>query len=180
MITQEKVAITIADLLLEEYEQFLSEKARGTREAYLHTVRHVIGWLALCSDTDGRFQPVQLTQEAILLYLDSLEQEGLSLNHRARVKSTISNFAQFLIEEKGQLQRNPTRGIDLLPEHPLLPASLSDEQRSTLRSLVKQQGNIRGAALFALVYWAGCRVSEISWLRTDDAHVGSKVGWLHV
>ncbi len=35
------------------------------------------------------------------MYLDALEQEGYSINHRARVKSTISSFARWLMEEIG-------------------------------------------------------------------------------
>jgi site-specific recombinase XerC len=34
--------------------------------------------------------------------------------------------------------------------------------------------------LFALGYWADCRVSDVSWLRLDNAHLGSKAGWLQV
>ena len=96
----------------------------------------------------------------------------MSLHHRARVKSTISNFAQFLIEEKGLLQRNPTHGIELPPVPLLAPQPLSDEQRSILRSLVTQEGDRRGAALFSLGHWAGCRVSEVSWLQMAHTHVG--------
>src|SRR5712692_5181041 len=166
--------------LLDEYEQFLSGKAQGTTDAYLRTVRQVMGWVAQLPGNAGRFQPQQLTQRTVERYLTHLEQEGLSLNHRARVKSTISNFAQFLIEEKGLLQRNPTRGIDLPPMPLLAPQPLSDEQRSILRSLVKQEGEQRGAALFALGYWAGCRVSEVSWLQMAHTHVGPTQGWLHV
>ena len=167
-------------VLLSEYEQFLSGKAEGTTEAYLRTVRHLIGWLAQLAGNEGQFQPQQLTQTTVELYLIHLEQEGLSLNHRARVKSTISNFAQFLIGEKGLLRRNPTRSIELPPVPLLAPRELSQEQRSVLRSLVKQDGDRRGAALFALGYWAGCRVSEVAWLQMADAHLGPKEGWLRV
>src|SRR5699024_4188559 len=31
---------------------------------------------------------------------------------------------------------------------------------------------------FALGYWAGGRVSDVSWLMKNDVHVGPKVGWL--
>jgi site-specific recombinase XerC len=180
MPSSEDHATEEARALLREYEQFLSGKAEGTREAYLRTVRHLSGWFAQLPGNAGKFQPRQLTQEAVELYLTHLEQEGLSLNHRARVKSTISNFAQFLIEEKGLLQRNPTRGIDL-PTAPLLaPRQLSQEQRLILHSLVAQAADRRGAALFALGYWAGLRVSDISWLRMVDTHVGPEDGWLHV
>ena len=166
--------------LLGEYEQFLAGKARGTIEAYLRTVRHLVGWVARLPGNAGQFQPQQLTQPAVEGYLVHLEEEGLSLHHRARVKSTISNFANFLIEEKGLLQRNPTRGINLPPLPLLAPRGLSPEQRSILRTLVEQEEDRRGAALFALGYWAGCRVSEVSWLQMAHTHVGSQVGWLQV
>src|SRR6266487_665078 len=180
MISRVVHTIDEARALLGEYEQFLSGKAEGTREAYLRTVRHLIGWLAQRPGNEGQFQPPQLTQTAVERYLEHLEQEGFSLNHRARVKSTISNFAQFLIEEKGLLRRNPTRGIELPPLPLTAPRVLSGEQRSTLCSLVKQDEDPRGAALFALAYWAGCRVSEVSWLQMANTHVGPEEGWLHV
>src|SRR5438067_12458288 len=129
---------------LGEYEQFLAGKAQGTREAYLRTVRQLIGWLPQLPGHGGQFQPSQLTQITVEKYLAHLEQEGLSLHHRARVKSTISNFADFLIEEKGLLRRNPTRGIDLPPLPLLAPQELSDKQRSILHTLVKQPGDARG------------------------------------
>src|SRR5437879_10475905 len=153
--------------LIDEYEQFLSRsgKAEGTTEAYLRTVRHLIGWVVPRPCNAGQFQPQHLTQTTVELYLAHLEQEGFTINHRARVKSTISNFAQFLIEEKGLLQRNPTRGIYLPPVLPPAPGQISQEQRSILRALVKQADDQRGAAVFALGYWAGCRVSEVSWLQ---------------
>ena len=180
MISLEENVIDEVHALLSEYEQFLAGKAAGTREAYLRTVRHLLGWVAQRPGNQDQFQPSQLTQTAVEKYLAHLEQEGLSLNHRLRVKSTISNFAQFLIEEKQLLHRNPTRGIDL-PAVPLLaPPPLSAEQRSILRSLVEQEGDRRGAALFALGYWAGCRVSEVASLQMVHTHIGPKEGWLHV
>ena len=166
--------------LLGEYEQFLSGKAEGTRMAYLRTVRHLLGWLVQRAGHAQYLLPSQLTQTAVELYLTHLEKEGLSLNHRARVKSTISNFAQFLIEEKGLLQRNPTRGIDLPPVPLSAPRQLSQEQRLILQELVEQGGDLRGTTLFALGYWAGCRVSDVSWLRIVDTHVDAKEGWMHV
>jgi site-specific recombinase XerD len=170
----------INDELLREYAFFLVGKAEGTIEAYLRTVRQIMIWVAARPGNGGFFQPQQLTKTAVEIYLASLEREGFSLNHRARVKSTVSNFARWLIEEKGLLQRNPTRGIDLPAQQMLAPRQLSEDQRFILRSLVEQERDRRGAALFALGYWAGCRVSDVSWLQMAHTHVGPKVGWLHV
>jgi site-specific recombinase XerC len=180
MTSQEDDATNEIRALLDEYEQFLSEKAQGTRDAYLRTIRHLISWIAQLPGNEGQFQPSQLTQTTVGQYLAHLEQEGFGLNHRARVKSTISNFARFLIEEKRLLRRNPTRGIELPPVPQLPPRQLSRKQRSILLSLIRQAEDQRGAALFALGYWAGCRVSDLSWLRMDDTHVDPKEGWLHV
>jgi len=180
MTLPENDAIDKVHGLLDEYEQFLSDKAEGTMDAYLRTARHLMGWVAQSPGNNGYFQPPQLTKPVVVLYLAHLEQEGLSLHHRARVKSSISNFAQFLIEEKRLLQRNPTRGIELPPIPLSALQELSQEQRFILRSLIKQTEDHRGAALFALGYWAGCRVSELSWLQMTHTHVGSRQGWLHV
>jgi integrase len=65
-------------------------------------------------------------------------------------------------------------------------------QRSILRRLVEQPdgplagsaqgegGDLRGAAIFALAYWAGCSVGEISSLLASDVHLGGEVAWLHI
>lgn len=137
-------------------------------------------WIAQRPGNGGHFHPRQLTKTAVEVYLASLEQEGFSLNHRARVKSTISSFARWLMEEKGLLQRNPTKGVDLPSQQMLAPRQLSEDQRFILSSLVEQEEDRRGAAIFALGYWAGCRLSEVSWLQVTHTHVGPKLGWLHV
>src|SRR5438874_436876 len=141
MTSLEKSAIDETRALLSEYEQFLSGKAKGTTLAYLRTVRHLIRWVAQDPGNQGQFEPPHLTQGTVEMYLTHLEQEGLSLNHRVRVKSTISNFANFLIEEKGLLQRNPTRGINLPPVPQLASGELSEDQRNILGSLVEQEGS---------------------------------------
>src|SRR5207248_9068064 len=150
MISLSVCTIDEVRALVNEYEQFLSGKARGTIDAYLRTARNLMGWVGQLPGNDGYFQPMQLTHTTVEQYLAHLEQEGLSLHHRARVKSTISNFAQFLIEEKELLQRNPTRGIDLPPLPLLAPQERPAQQRSILHTLVKQANDPRAAALCAL------------------------------
>src|SRR5438128_453235 len=69
MTSSEDDAIYEARALLGEYEQFLSGKAQGTMDAYLRTVRHLIGWVAQRPGNEGQFQPAQLTQVTVELYL---------------------------------------------------------------------------------------------------------------
>ena len=96
----------INEPFLREYAFFLANKAEGTIDAYVRTTRHVMEWIAQRPGNDGRFHPRQLTKTAVEVYLASLEQEGFSLNHRALVKSTISSFARWLMEEKGLLRES--------------------------------------------------------------------------
>jgi site-specific recombinase XerD len=99
---------------------------------------------------------------------------------RAKKQWREALFARWLIEEKGLLHKNPTRGIELPTMQMLAPRQLSDDQRFIPRSLVEQEGDRRGAALLALGYWAGCRVSDVSWLEMAHTHIGPKIGRVHV
>jgi site-specific recombinase XerD len=56
---------------------------------------------------------------------------------------------------------------------------LSPQQRVILQNLVKQD-DLRGQVLFALGYWAGCRVTDLTHLLMEHTHVGAKSGWLHL
>ncbi len=169
-----------AERLLSEYTWSLSGRSGGTVEAYARVLRQFATWLAERPGSQGSFRPEQLTRTAVETYLAHLESEGYSVSHRARVKSAVSGFARWLIEEKGVLRRNPTRGVDI-PAQPLLaPRQLSPDQRYVLRELVEHEDDVRGSALFALGYYAGCRVSDVAWLRTEHVHIGPKIGWLHV
>jgi integrase len=49
-----------------------------------------------------------------------------------------------------------------------------------LRNLDERTSDLRGKAMFALGYWAGCRVSDVSYLQMAHAEVGPKVGKLYV
>ncbi len=166
--------------LLDEFKFFLTGRAVGTVDVYLRITRQFLTWLALKYNNESSFQPEQFTRTALETYLSHLEKEGYSLSHRALVKAAAGKFATFLIEEKAVLQRNPARGVEI-PAQPLLaPRELSEAQRFILLNLVERDGEIRSQALFALGYWAGCRVSDVSWLRYQDAHLTQKAGWLRV
>src|SRR5213595_3814644 len=59
------------------------------------------------------------------------------------------------------------------------PRMLSPQQRVILHNLVKQD-DLRGQALFALGYWAGCRVVDLTHLLMEHTHASGRSGWLHL
>lgn len=160
-------------------EACLSQKNDGTVDVYQRVLRDFLLWLT--AHTEPSPSPfLQLTRTTVEMYLDFLEKAGYSVSHRVRVKSVLSNFCQWLIDEYGLLKRNPTRSLEIPAQQVLAPRVLSDEQRVTLRILVEQAEDVRGEALFALGYWAGCRVSDVAHMLTEHTHVGPKLGWLHI
>ena len=110
-----------------------------------------------------------------------------------RMKVALSGFADWLIEQ-GELAANPTRGLSLPTMASRPPRVLKDGQRFALRSvveratmpqmrrgkLVEESADLRGAAIFALGYYAGFRVSDVSHLLLRNTHIGPKVGWVLV
>jgi integrase len=92
----------------------------------------------------------------------------------------VAHVDRTALEEKELLRRNPARGVQIPAQAGLAPRRLDDDQRYVLRELVERADDPRGIALFALGCWAGCRVSDVSWLRLEHTHIGPKTGWLHV
>lgn len=166
--------------LVGEYLKTLGGKSAATVEAYGRILGQLSAWVVERPGGADGFRLELLTRTAVEGFLSELEARGFGTSHRLRAKSAISGFATWMVEEKGLLRRNPTRGVEI-PAQPLLaPRRLSPDQRYVLKNLIKRDGAVRSAALFALGYWAGCRVSDVSWLIMENIHVGAKVGWLRV
>lgn len=163
-----------------EYLATLSTRNASTLAVYARTLNGLAAWIAACPGSEGGFSPADFTEAALATYLDELAAQGQSLNTRSRVKVVAGAFARWLVEEKGLLRRNPARRVSLPPQPLLAPRELSCDQRLVLRNLVEREGSVRGAALFALGFWAGCRISDVSHLKLEDTHVGPKIGWLRV
>ena len=53
----------------------------------------------------------------------------------------------------------------------MAPRELTEDQRYVLRNLVERHADLRGQAIFALGYWAGLRVSDVSWQLMEDTHI---------
>lgn len=123
-----------------------------------------------------RLRPEQFTRTAVETYLTHLERAGRSISDRTRVRAVLSSFARFLIEDQGVLRRNPTRQVVVPPKTVLAPRELTEHQRYVIESLVERDDTLRGAAIFALGYWAGCRVSDIAWLRYNHTHITARQG----
>lgn len=148
--------------LVGEYLATLGGRYSPTVDAYGRILRSLAGWVAERPGGSGGFRPDLFTRTALETYLKELEARGYSVSHRSRVKSVASGFAGWLIEERGLLRKNPTRGVEVPAQALLAPRRLSPDQRYVLKNLVERDGKARSEAIFALGYWAACRVSDVS------------------
>lgn len=124
-------------------EACLCRKSPGTIDVYQRVLRDFLLWQT-SRPGHASFHLDQLTRITVETYMTSLEEVGYSVSHRSRVKSVLSSFCQWLIDEYGLLKRNPARGLELPAQQVLAPRMLSDEQRTILRTLVEQAEDLRG------------------------------------
>ena len=152
----------------------LSRRDPKTVAAYLSTLRDLVAWLATQPDGDP-FRPDALTATALQGYVDHLVAQGRQPRTRTRALSAISRFCKWAVDA-GLLVRNPAHAIDRPTVPTLSPTELSGEQRTILKTLVERQDSRRLAAIFALGYWAGLRISEVAALRIDHCVLNQRAG----
>jgi len=168
---------------IEAYQRTcLAQLPSGTVAVYVSILRHFTQWSMERTKKREEFQPSTLTSSLIERYLLNLSAQEYSFSHLKRVKSVLLNFCQWLVDDQRTLSQNPVRGVKLpqpSESKPTSPRTLSPQQRAILQNIVKQD-DLRGQALFALGYWAGCRVVDLTHLLMEHTHVGGKSGWLHL
>jgi site-specific recombinase XerC len=163
------------------YDQaVLASKRAATRDVYRRILQQFASFAATLPGMEHQFMPAQITGTVVDAYLSTLQEEGSSASHRQRVKSVLKSFCQWLLDEQQMLSSNPVRGVKVAAQTMLTPRILTPEQRFVLRNVVERQADVRGQAIFALGYGAGCRVSDVAHLLMANTHVGPKLGWLAV
>lgn len=137
-------------------------------------------------------KPTQAEEQ--LIVAGQLRKEELPARYAptslARMKVALTGFVEWLIAQD-ELHWNPVKEIVIPKMAARPPRILSSEQRYALRNVVERAtaprvnkrkqvlpGDLRGAAIFALGYYAGLRVSDIAHLTLEHTHIGPKVGWI--
>jgi site-specific recombinase XerD len=116
-----------------------------------------------------------ITETAVRGYMDALKLAGRAPRTRSKALSALRRFCQWAMDE-GHLRRNPARSMERPTVVVLAPMELSPDQRFVLKQLVERHATRRVAAIFALGYWAGLRISEVAALRMDQCHINQRAG----
>lgn len=119
----------------------------------------------------------QLTEAAIHSYIQHLNENNYAVRTQTKVLAILSRYSHWAVAEN-LLSRNPASHI----ERPTIvqgsPRELDEEQRDILKNLFEVQCTLREQVIFALGYWAGMRVSEVSNLRVDNCNLNQRLGTL--
>jgi site-specific recombinase XerD len=160
--------------VLQEFRAALATCDPKTVATYLTTARDFVAWLA-AQPGGAPFHVGLVTETAVRGYMDALKLAGRAPRTRSKALSALRRFCQWAVEE-GHLRRNPARSMERPTVVAVAPTELSEKQRFVLNQLVEQHATHRFAAIFALAYWAGLRISEIAALRVDQCHVNQRAG----
>ena len=159
---------------LQEFAASLGARDPKTVATYLTTMRDFVAWLG----TQPGGTPFHLglvTETAVRGYMDFLATTNRAPRTRSKALSALRRFCQWAMDE-GHLRRNPARAMERPTVVAMAPTELSEKQRFVLKTMVEQHATPRFAAIFALGYWAGLRISEIAALRLDQCIINQRAG----
>ena len=160
--------------VLQEFVASLGARDPKTVATYQTTVRDFVAWLAL-QPGGTPFHLGLVTETAVRGYMNSLATTNRAPRTRSKALSALRRFCQWAVDE-GHLRRNPARAMERPTVVAVAPTELSDKQRFVLKTMVERHATPRFAAIFALGYWAGLRISEIAALRLDQCTINQRAG----
>ena len=145
-----------------------------TRRAIRNDLRKFVRWFTQANSEVFTIKRVTLrdvTDFRNFLHRD--QRQAVASINRALV--TIRRFLDRLVRE-GHLPANPAKGVKELRRQPLAPKGL---ERADVRKLLREvelRQDIRAGAIFHLLLYTGCRVSDVVGLELADLMIGERTG----
>lgn len=176
VMKEHTVAESELDRLLNHYITILRAE-RGLANNTLEAYRRDLGKFRQYCAGKILQNPVDLTTQSILGFLELLREQGLSSTSVARCMAAIRGFCRFLSTERGlpdvlaQIPRSPRQWLKL-------PKTLTESEITNLLELPLEEGpeEVRDTAMVELLYATGLRVSEL--VSVDLSQVNLEVGYL--
>jgi site-specific recombinase XerD len=165
--------------ILQDFAGVLTSHDPKTVKAYLSAIRGFMNWFIEQPGNKQLFSPEQITETAIRGYLDQLTINDRKPRTRNQVLTALRRFCRWAISE-GYMTRNPANEIRRPMIVNVAPRELTPEQRYVLKNRVEIEQSPRLSAIFALGYWAGLRVSEVSQLQVKHCHVNQRSGQITI
>lgn len=148
--------------------------AELTRKAFIQDIRKFAKWFS-----ESNKEPFAISRVTVRdvtdfrKHLREEKQQAVSTVNRALV--TVRRFFGWLVEQNN-LQANPAKQVKELRNQQLAPKGL---ERSEVRKLLREielRGDIRANAIFTLLLYTGCRVSDVVNLELPDLMLSERSG----
>lgn len=163
---------------LEKFLQHLQQEykySHNTTAAYKNDLSQFVTFLE-----NGRFSVKSWSDvdaPIVNRYVKHLKEQDYASSSVARKVAAVKSFFNYLFA-KGEIEDNPTTGIDSPKVKKRLPKTLSAEDIDRLLEAPRQKNtpkHLRDTALLTILYNTGMRVTEVVSLRLDDVDVERNV-----
>lgn len=159
-----------------QFSQFLDahDMAPNSRRAFAQDMRKFALWFIIANREP--FNAKRVTVRDITDFRENLrreQQQAVTTVNRAIV--TVRKFFGWLVDQ-GHLTANPAKPVKELKRQALAPKGLDRSQVRKLLREVELRQDIRSAAIFNLLLFTGCRVSDLVGLELGDLMLGERTG----
>jgi integrase/recombinase XerC len=166
-VGKEEGALFIAFLAAHDF-------SANSRRAFTQDMRKFVAWFSAANRE--RFVVGRVTTRDVADFRDHLRREqGQAVATINRALVTVRRFFAWLTEH-GHVSNNPAKKVKELKRVALAPKGLDRSQVRRLLREVELRQDIRAAAIFSLLLYTGCRVSDLVNLELDDLLLGERSG----
>lgn len=145
-----------------------------TRKAFSQDIRKFAKWFSESNQEPFSISRVTLRDVTdFRKYLREEKEQAVATVNRALV--TVRRFFGWLVEQN-HLSANPAKQVKELRNQQLAPKGL---ERSEVRKLLREielRGDVRANAIFSLLLYTGCRVSDVVNLELSNLMINERSG----
>ena len=146
----------------------------NSRRAFTQDLRKFARWFS--SANKEPFRIARVTVRDITDFRDDLRRnQGQAVASVNRALVTLWRFFAWLVEQ-GNISANPTKAVKELRRVQLAPKGLDKSQVRRLLRKIELRHDIRAAAIFSLLLYTGCRVSDLINLELTDLILAERGG----
>ena len=148
--------------------------ADGSRRGFILDVRKFARWF---TDANGeRFEVGRVTTRDVVDFKNHLRRDkGQAVATINRNLVTLRRFFGWLMES-GSIPVNPAKPVKELKRQQLAPKGLDRTEVRKLLREIELRNDIRAGAIFSLMLYTGCRVSDLVTLELSDLAISERKG----
>ena len=158
------------------FNQFLNANdfADNTRSAFSQDIRKFARWFA--DSNQESFAVGRVTVRDVTDFRNHLRRhKGQAVSTVNRALVTVRRFFGWLVDQD-QVPTNPAKQVKELRRQELAPKGMERPQVRRLLREIELRRDARANAIFSILLYTGCRVSDVVSLELNDLMIGERFG----